>query len=191
MAEKSPARPPRVRSENDPFRAYEEQFVASPDPWAEIVKLDHGSDRTFGSTVRAMVMNAEPAQRPAMEAKLLAALAAPGLTPVGQLFVCRMLALIGTAKCVPAVAALLHDNATADAARFALDAIEDPAVDAAYRGALGKLGGNAKAGLIGSIAQRGDRGALEALKAVQADAKEPAAVRTAAARAVERLTAKS
>jgi hypothetical protein len=191
MAEKSPARQTRARSENDPFRAYEEQFIASPDPWAEIVKLDHGSDRTFGSTVRAMVMNAEPAQRPAMEKKLIQALAAPGLTAVGQMFVCRMLALIGTAECVPAVAPLLNDKATADAARFALDGIENPAIDAAYRGALGKLSGDAKAGLIGSIARRGDRAALAAIQAIQADTKESAIVRTAAARAVERLTSKS
>ncbi len=190
MAEKS-ARPKASKSDQDPFRKYEEWFVASPDPWVEIVKLEHGGDRTFGSTVRAMVTNAEPAQRPGMEAKLLAALAAPELTDVGRMFVCRMLALIGTAKSVPALAALLGDPKSADAARYALDAIDDPAAIAACRAALDQLSGVAKAGLIGSLALRGDAGAIPALKAIQSSATEPAVVKTAAARGLERLGAKS
>jgi hypothetical protein len=190
MAEKS-ARPKAAKSDQDPFRKYEEYFVASPDPWVEIVKLEHGGDRTFASTVRAMVTNAEPAQRPGMEDKLLAALAKPELTEVGRMFVCRMLALIGTAKSVPALAALLGDAKAADAARYALDAIEDPAAVEACRAALGKVTGVAKAGLIGSLALRGDKGSIAALQAIQAAADEPAVVKTAAARGLERLTAKS
>lgn len=190
MAEKSAARP-KSKASQDPFREYEEKFVASPDPWAELVKLDHGSDRTYGSTVRAMVMNAEPAQRPEMENKLLQVLASPGLTDTGRMFICRMLALIGTTACVSAVARLLQDIRTADAARYALDGIPDPAVDAAYRGALDKLTGASKAGLIGSIALRGDRQALAMLQALAATAAETPEVRTAAKRAVERLNAKT
>lgn len=186
MAEKTAA---VLKSKNpqDPFRTYEETFVASPDPWAEIAKLDHGSDRTFGATIRSMVMNAEPAQRPAMETRLLQVLASPGITDVGRMFVCRMLALIGTSACVSAITPLLRDNKTADAARFALDGIEDPAVDEAYRAALDKLVGAPKAGLIGSLALRGDRKSLPALQALAADPTEPLDVRTAAKRAVERL----
>ena len=189
MAEKT-ARPKAAKSE-DPFRTYEEWFVASPDPWVEIVKLEHGGDRTFESTVRAMVMNAEPAQRPAMETKLLAALANPQITEVGRMFVCRMLALIGTAKCVPALVPWLSEEKTVDAARYALDAIDDAAVNEAYRVALGKLSGEAKAGLIGSIALRGDVGAVETLRAIKDAPSESAGVKTAATRAIERLTAKS
>lgn len=186
MAEKSAA-VPKSNAPQDPFRAYEEKFVASPDPWAELVKLDHGSDRTFGSTIRSMVMNAEPAQRPAMESRLLQVLAKPGITDLGRMFVCRMLALIGTSACVGAVVPLLGDSKTADAGRFALDTIADPAVDAAYRAALDKLAGAAKAGLVGSIALRGDRKALPQLQALAAQASESPDVRTAAKRAVERL----
>jgi thioredoxin-like negative regulator of GroEL len=191
MAEKSPAKGPRASRETDPFRAYEERFIASPDPWTEIGRLDHGTDRTFGSTVRAMVMNAEPAQRPAMETKLLAVLARTDATDVARLFACRMLALIGSAKAVPALAALLGDAKTVDAARYALDAIDDPSVDDAYRGALEKLSGPAKAGLIGSIALRGDAQAIPALTAIKGRTAEPQLVRTAATRALERLQAKA
>lgn len=190
MAETPPAKAPRAAKQNE-FRDYEEHFTATPDPWTEITRLDHGTDRTFGSTVRAMVTNAEPAQRPAMETKLLAALARPGATDVARLFVCRMLALIGSAKSVPALAALLADAKTADAARYALDAIDDPAVDDVYRAALDQLSGTAKAGLIGSIALRGDAKALPALTAIKGRASEPPVVRAAATRALERLQAKA
>lgn len=191
MAETTPAKRARAADKSNAFRDYEERFTATPDPWAEIVRLDHGTDRTFGSTVRAMVMNAEPAQRPAMETKLLAALARPEATDVARLFACRMLALIGSAKAVPALTALLADAKTADAARYALDAIDDPAAGDALRGALEKLSGPAKAGLIGSIALRGDAKAIPALAAIKARASEPAVVRTAATRALERLNAKA
>jgi hypothetical protein len=180
----SAAARPRERSE---FRDYEEWFTASPDPWETIVTLEHGGDRTAASTVRSMVTNAEPAQRPVLEQKLLAALAAPRCTPVARLFACRMLALIGSAKCVPALAPLLAAAGTADAARYALDAITDPAVDELYRATLPQLPGPAKIGLIGSIALRGDTAAAPMLAAIAQDAAQPAEVRAVAARAAERL----
>lgn len=192
MAEKSHPRPGSAKADQkSEFRDYEEWFVGTPDPWKEIVRLDYGTDRTFGSTVRAMVLNAEPAQRPAMEAKLLEALAHPEVTDVGRMFVCRMLALIGSGKSVPALSALLENPKTIDAARYALDVIDDPAVDDAYRAALGKMSGGAKAGLIGSIALRGDVKAAGALAAIKVANGEPEVVRTAATRALERLQAKS
>lgn len=183
MAEKSA----RARNPQDPFRTYEEYFVATPDPWSEVAKLEPGGDRTFATTVRAMVINAEPAQRPALETKLLAVLAAPALTDEGRMFACRMLALIGSETCVPALAALLGQERTAAAARYALDALDVPAVNDAYRGALGQLRGPAKAGLIGAIGLRGDTTALPLLNAIRHDSTEPEVVRTAATRALDRM----
>lgn len=192
MAEKSSARSGRKRdSGSDPFRKYEESFTATPDPWAEITKLEHGGDRTFASTIRSMVMNAEPAQRPGFEAKLLDALARPNCTPAGARFICQMLALIGGPKTVAALASRLQDPSTSDDARFALEPNPDPSVNEAFRAALDKLSGAPKAGLIGSIALRGDRQAVAALGAIQNSSAEPAEVRAAAARAVERLNARS
>lgn len=166
-------------------------FTATPDPWVEIVHLDYDGDRTFASTVNRMVVSAEPDQRPVMEARLLETLARPELTMAGRLFICRMLGLIGSAACVAAVAPMLRDEATADFARMALDRIDDPAVDAAYREALGRLKGAAKGGLIGSIVRRGDAGAIEELTAIAMDASEAMEVRAVAERAVEQLTAKA
>lgn len=170
-------------------RDYDAWFTATPDPWKEIARLEHGGDRTAASTVQAAVSHALPAQHRGMEQRLLSALAEPGLTEAGRMFVCRMLALIGSAACVPAVAPLLHDAVTADAARYALDPIDDPAVDAAYREALDKVGGAAKAGLIASIGFRGDGAARGKLEEIRRDGREPVAVRLAAERAIERLTA--
>lgn len=166
-------------------------FTATPDPWREIVALDYEGDRTFASTVNRMVVSAEPAQHVAMEAKLLEALAQPALTEAGRLFVCRMLGLIGTAKCVTAVAPLLAGERTAHAARLALDSIADARVDAAYREALEITDGAAKCGLIGSIVRRGDVGAVSALRAIATNPAESAGVRAVAARAVEQLSTRA
>lgn len=166
-------------------------FAATPDPWREIARLSFGGDRTFASTVERMIVSAEPAQRPAMEKKLIAALGAPELTGAGRLFICRMLGLVGSAACVPAVAPLLHDERTADVARMALDPIWDPAVDEAYRSALGSLHGSARAGLIGSVGLRGDAKAVESLTAIATNAGEGPVVRKAAERAVKRIGRKA
>lgn len=189
--QKSPAAAAPAAKPRDPFREYEEQFIASPDPWVEITKLDHGSERAFATTVQGMVINAEPAQRPVMEGRLLKALERPGCTAEGRMFICRMLALIGGGAAVPALASLLQDPATADAARYALEPNPDPAAAAALRAALPKLNGDAKIGLIGSIALRGDTAALNDLSAIQRNASEPEAVRAAAGRALERLNART
>ncbi|MBI5382251.1 MAG: hypothetical protein HZA31_10160 [Opitutae bacterium] len=170
-----------------PFDEHYERYRATPDPWQELAKLEYGADRSYATTVAGLINNAEPAQRAGMEKKLLAVLIRSDCTAAARAFVCQMLARIGTAACVPALAALLRDAATADDARFALETLPDPAVDAALRDALSSLAGPAKAGLIGSIAIRNDKAALPALQSIAQDAAEPALVRETAARAVARL----
>ena len=98
---------------------------------------------------------------------------------------CRLLGLIGTAKAVPALAALLGDERLAHMARYALEPIPDPAVDAALRGALGVLKGRALAGVIGSIGARRDTAATAALGALLGAAE--AEVAQAAARSLGML----
>lgn len=166
-------------------------FTATPDPWREIARLSFGGDRTFASTVERMIVSAEPGQRPAMEKKLIEALSAPDLTGAGRLFICRMLSLVGSAACVAAVAPLLHDERTADVGRMALDPIWDPAVDEAYRSALGSLHGSTRAGLIGSVGLRGDVKAVETLTAIATNTGESQIVRKAAERAVKRIGRKA
>lgn len=167
--------------------ARETWFTETPDPWRRIVVLEFGGDRSFASDIEQVIRHAEPQQQPALETRLLDALARPELTDAGRLFVCRMLGYVGSAACVPKVAPLLEDVHTSDVARLALDGIADPSVDAAYRGALPKLRGRAKAGLIGSIAMRGGKDLAAELQRISVDATETPEVRHAAERALARL----
>lgn len=76
---------------------------------------------------------------------------------------CRQLARVGTAKAVPALAALLADEDLSHMARYALEPIQDPAVDAALREALGRLQGRPLIGVIASLGVRRDAEAVPAL----------------------------
>src|SRR5262245_38694628 len=54
---------------------------------------------------------------------------------------CQRLAVAGTKEAVPVLASLLGDEKLAHYARFGLEPIPDPSVDAALREAAGKLKG--------------------------------------------------
>jgi len=76
---------------------------------------------------------------------------------------CRQLAIIGTKDAVAPLAALLGDEKLSHMARYGLEPIPDPAVDEAFRDALGKLKGRPLVGVIGSIGVRRDAKAVPAL----------------------------
>ena len=160
---------------------------ASPDPWEECARLEYGGDRSFASVVRAQVVSTPVDQRARTEERLLKSLTTSGRTEAGLAFICEMLAVVGSTASVAALAPLLRDPKTTDAARYALEQITGKEADAAFRDALGALTGTAKAGLIGSIAMRGDASARSALAALKDAAGEPAVVRETATRALERL----
>jgi HEAT repeat protein len=98
---------------------------------------------------------------------------------------CRQLALVGTPDAVPVLAALLGDDKLAHMARYALEPIPDPSVDAALREALGKLKGKLLVGVIGSIGVRRDAKAVPPLTGLLKDA--DAEVVRAAARTLGRI----
>jgi antitoxin (DNA-binding transcriptional repressor) of toxin-antitoxin stability system len=160
----------------------------TPDPWLVCTKLEYGGDRSLAWSVREQVIATPPEGRARVEDRLLKSLALPGCTEAGRAFLCSMLAMVGSAKSVPILAPLLRDPKTTEAARYALQPIPGAEVDAALREALPAVIDRAKAGLIGTIAMRGDVAARPALTAIQQNAAEPALVREAAARAVERLS---
>jgi hypothetical protein len=164
----------------------------TPDPWEACVRLEYGGDRSFAWSVREEIISTPPEGRARAEERLLKALALPGCTDAGRQFLCQMLVLVGSAKSVPPLAPLLRDAKSAEAARYALELIPGPEASAALRDALGALTGKSKAGLIGSIAVRGDTSARAALTALKDNAAEPAIVREAATRGLDRLaTAKA
>ncbi|MDR3229020.1 MAG: hypothetical protein LBT53_06390 [Puniceicoccales bacterium] len=129
-------------------------FDWTPSPWAELRKLRHGGDRTLARVVEDEVLTAAPATYPALEKKLLAVLAEKGATDVAKDFICRLLKVAGSEHCADALAPLLADENLSHSARFALEAIAGKKVDAALAAALPKLSGNARLGLLGTIAAR-------------------------------------
>jgi hypothetical protein len=170
-------------------KSYARGIAMTPDPWEACARLEHGGDRSFAWSIHQQVVQTAPAGRPKVEEQLLATLALRHCTEAGRAFLCQMLALAGSSRSVPALAVLLRDPKTAEAARYALEAIPGPEAGAALRDALGSLQGNARAGLIGSIAARRDPAARPALAALKDSHAEPAIVRDAAARALECLPA--
>lgn len=185
MASKTPPAASAAKKQRDPDRFGN----AGPtlDPWEECARLSYGGDRSYAWTVRTQVIATPPEGRAGIEERLLKACALPGRTEAGLAFLCQMLALVGTAKSVPTLVPLLRDPKTAESARYALEPITGPEADAALRDALGILTGAVKAGVIGSIAVRGDTAARPALAALKDAASEPAVVRDAAVRALALL----
>ncbi len=189
------AETPRVASAAAPsspaFQARNSDRYSSagttPDPWVECARLDYGADRSFAWTIREQVLATPPEGRAHLEERLLKSLATPGRAEAGLAFLCQMLAMVASAKSVPALAPLLRDAKTAESARYAIERIPGPEADAALRDALSALTGAAKAGAIGSIAIRGDAAARPLLVALKDAATEPALVREAATRALDRL----
>ncbi len=98
---------------------------------------------------------------------------------------CRELARTGDAAAVPALAALLPDEQLSHMARYALEAIPDPAAGAALREAAAALGGNRLVGVIHSLGVRRDERAVDLLARRLADA--DAAVAAAAAGSLGRI----
>jgi hypothetical protein len=160
---------------------------STPNPWEVCARLEYGGDRSFAWSVREQVIHSRPEDRGRIEDRLLTALGQPDCTDAGRAFLCEMIAMVGSARSVPALAPLLRDPRSTESARYALQAIPGAEASAALRDALGALSGAAKAGLIGSIALRHDTAARAAFGALERNAAEPAIVREAASRALTHL----
>lgn len=167
--------------------SYLNRTAQTPDPWKLCATLEYGGDRSFATAVEQLVVQTAPKDWAKLEQQLLSSLALPECTAAGRAFLCRMLALVGSAKCVPALAALVRDPRTADAARTALEIIPGPEASAALRDALAALPGPAKAGVIGSLVARRDTAVRPALTDLKGKSTEPAIVRGTAARALQSL----
>ncbi len=83
--------------------------------------------------------------------------------PQDKAIACKKLAIYGTKDAVPALAPLLMKPDLSSWARIALEAIPDPAADAALRDALGKLQGRLLVGVINSLGVRRDAEAVKPL----------------------------
>ena len=94
---------------------------------------------------------------------------------------CVRLKRIGTAQCVPALAALLADEQLSHSARYALESMPAPEAGQALSAALDKTSGLLKAGVIDSIGERREAKATPALAKLLADADATVAATAAVA----------
>jgi HEAT repeat protein len=134
---------------------------------------------------RAFLFEVATSLTPMKREALLIADLAPGKPRAVREQACRGLARVGSAACVPALSRMLDDADLAHMARFAMEGLPSPAVDAAFRAALARLSGPRLVGVINSVGVRRDNAAVPRL--AQLLKAGDAAVAAAAAAALGRV----
>lgn len=124
-----------------------------------------------------MGIHGNAAARAALEQRLAAYLGA-AYSSAARSFVCRELAIIGSAASVSALAPLLLDDELSVFARQALERIPGPEADTALRDALTRSKGRTRVGIINSVGVRRDARSVSLL--VKAATEEPDATAAAA-----------
>jgi HEAT repeat protein len=130
----------------------------------QLKAYDWGGDRGALLAIDDLIVGAQGNQDELAEIEqaLLDILQSDAKLPAKE-YICRQLALIGTPRCVPALAGMLCDAELSDRARFALEAIPDASVDDALRAALDKAEGNVRVGIVNTLGERRDKKAVPAL----------------------------
>jgi len=114
---------------------------------------DYDKSRLVLSETSKLIRNASDEDRKLIEKRLDEFLKSDA-TLASKDFVCRELSIIGTEQSVPALAAMLTDEKTADMAKYALERIPAAAVDDALIKSLGKTSGKVKVGIINTLGER-------------------------------------
>ncbi|MCD6303903.1 MAG: HEAT repeat domain-containing protein [Planctomycetes bacterium] len=157
--------------------------------FAALPKYDWGQSRQALDVIDDAVVATygQPAARKDLERRLDAVLKNPSATRAAKQYVCRKLAIIGTAASVDALAALLGDEKLSHMGRYALERMPCAEAGAALRDAIAKTSGKLKVGMINSVGMRADAKATGQLIALL---KSPdKAVASAAAAALGRIGA--
>ena len=153
--------------------------AACGDLWKDLTSYQWGDESKAPEQLMKLVGETPADQLGGIEQKLITVLEAEDATPAGKQQACRILQRIGTDACVPALAKMLAAPALAHSARLPLQMMRgSEAAGTALRGALTKAPDEAKPGIIGSIAEHGDRKAVQALGSLVAS-KSPAVTRAA------------
>ena len=132
----------------------------------------------------AVQLSAQTVPPKSDEGKLIAVIGSDDASHKDKVDACRGLALIGTKKSIAPLAALLGDVKLSHMARYALEPIKDPAVDAVFRDALGTLKGKPLIGVIGSVGVRRDAKAVKLLANILMKHEAGAGIASAAVRAL-------
>lgn len=120
-------------------------------------KYDLGSGRSSLLPVDDAVAAArsDEAVRARLEGRLAELLGA-SLSRAAKEYVCRQLAVIGSARSVPVLSACLADPGLAHLARNALEVVPGPEAGQALRESLRKVTGLTKVGVVNSLGRRRD-----------------------------------
>lgn len=150
------------------------------DAFEALKKYDWGTDIGVLAPIDDAVATShgKPEARQDLENRLVAALKSD-MPRDAKDYVCRKLAIVGSAAAVPTLAALLADKNHSHMARFALERIPAPEAGAALRDALPKTTGGLKVGVISSLGARRDTAAIAPLGSLLRDS-DPAVARAAA-----------
>lgn len=145
--------------------------------------FDWGTDRAALKPIdEALVATRDNAAARAELESQLAAVLTTDVSRDAKDFVCRALMVIGTASSTATLAGLLLEADNSHMARYALERIPAAEAAAALRDAVGKLDGQLKIGVIGSLGSRKDAASVGTLAALLGDS--DAAVARAAATAL-------
>jgi HEAT repeat protein len=131
---------------------------------------DWGADRKALNPIdeAIIVTHGDAAARKALEKGLLNALTG-GISRSAQDYVCRRLRVMGTARSVKALTALLPAEKTSHIARYALGRIPDDKAVEALRAALPKVSSKLKSGIIGSLGVHRDKKSVKAISKLLGD----------------------
>lgn len=136
---------------------------ADDDPFVSIRSYKQGQSRSAEVAIDKAIHDARPADYAAIETKLIAVLEDEKAPPEAKSLTCKWLARIGSDKCVPALSKLLADEKLSHMARFALEPNTSAAAGEALRTALATAKGNLLIGVINSVGEKRDAGAVTAL----------------------------
>ena len=131
---------------------------------------DWGADRQALKPIDQAIIatHDDAAARKALEKSLVDALAG-GISRSAQDYVCRKLRIVGTARSVEALAALLAAEDTSHIARYALERIPNKKAAKAMRDALPKVSKKLKPGIIGSLGARRDKQSIKVFSKLLGD----------------------
>lgn len=143
-------------------------------------KMDWGTDLAAVAPIDDAVASThgQADARRDLEQRLIAALKGK-LSRDAQDYVCRKLAIVGTAAAVPELATRLDKPNHSHMARFALERMPAPEAGQALRDALPKVKGQLQIGVLSSIGARRDTAATAAIGKLLGDS-DPAVANSAA-----------
>ena len=159
--------------------------AAQNDPYQEIRNREYGTSDEAFEAIQEEVGEADSNEYASIEAKLIGVIEDPQATVAGKQFACRMLRIVGSEKCIPAVRKLLTHEKLAHMARWVLRGMESDAADRALRQALANTSGKIRIGMIETIGERGDPKALDQLSKLAGSSDKETA--TAALRAIGKI----